>query len=588
MIEILAFIGLFCMSISDMSEINVDPVKARQDTLLEMLQYIRIPNISGSELAAQRYMTPRPWRTAFTKYMAGFLNGVNIDEASSWFMNDENLVIAEWETLMMLRAYHALKDNAHFTNSGAKERVEEYLHRCVEATRTTGHKVNWKLDGYWGSENHKIVQFSERLLLEEFTSANMDKDIRDQAAYQIIMWCREKALRGYTEYCSTHYTDRTLVPLLNIYDYTTDPTLRKWALMAIDQLMAEYAIFQINGFRGGAVRRCYQSDDTGYPNAELNDSTYDCMHPAGFVFFDNTDILPITYRASDQSIIYIFLATTSYRPTCVHSYLADSRKRGMLELRSGRRWDHEGSQPQNPDTYIYAWITEHYILSSIRIPSEMKWQGAVNGGVPYRISFNDSSAMIGTRVKTDVAVDPDPDDQRALFQHQNVLLFKGTVDTYRDISPLIPRGRGIDHEEIEGDYHFCWEAGLDGEIVYVSVLERNGAGIMEVRLASQHRSWKDFKNTLKNNATILNSESDIDYISCDGTHIQLKGEEIIVNDDRQVISGWPLYKSRLINGYWLNQSSEAGLLTIGNEESGTLILDFRDETKPVRKLIKPK
>ncbi len=583
----LACVGLLCVSIGSSSEGN--SVEDRQNVLLEMLQYIRIPHIQGSELADQGYLTPRPWRSAYTKHTASVLNGVNVAEAAAWFKDDKNLVIAEWETLMMLRAYHALKDNEHFIVSGSKEVVEEYLKRCVEATRTPGSKVNWKLDGYWGSENHKIVQFSERLLLEEFAGADMDKSIRDQAAYQIKMWCREKALRGYAEYCSTHYTERTLVPLLNIYDYTVDEELRKWVLMAIDQLMAEYALFQINGFRGGAMRRCYQSSDQGYPNAELNDGRYDCMHPAGYVFFNNTNLLPITYRASDQTIIYVFLATTKYRPTPIHRHLAHPEKRGVLELKSCRRWDHEGSQPQAPDTYIYAWITPQYVLSSIRIPPEAKWEGAVNGGIPYRLSFHDCQAMIGTRAnvgrtkRSAVAVAPDPENQRPLFQYQNVLIYSGSVDTYRHIEPVIPKGRGIDHQEDEGEYRFYREKGIGGESVYVGVLERNDLGVMEVRLANQYPSWAAFMDDFRSNEAVMNSENDVNYTTCDGIQIRINGNGVTLDGVKQQLAGWPLYDSRVIKGDWLNQSSEAGLLTIGDEHIGTLTLDFRDEDRPIRR-----
>ncbi|MFC1715503.1 hypothetical protein ACFL6S_17670 [Candidatus Poribacteria bacterium] len=589
--EMLACIGLLCASIGSAS--HGDLIEDRQNALLEMLQYVRVPQIAGSASAGQKYFTPRPWRSAYTKYTASLLNGVNVAEAAAWFKDDENLVISEWETLMLLRGYHALKGNEYFISSGAKEKVEEYLKRCVEATRTPGNKVNWKLDGYWGSENHKIVQFSERLLLEELAGEGMDESIHDQVAYQIKMWCREKALRGYTEYCSPHYTERSLVPLLNIYDYTIDEDLKKWVHMAIDQLMVECAIFQINGFRGGAIRRCYQSSDGGYPNAELNDGRYDCMHPVGYVFFDNTNLLPITYRASDQSIIYVFLATTAYRPTLIHNHLARPEKRGMLELKSGRRWDHEGSQPQAPDTYIYAWITPQYVLSSIRIPPEVKWEGAVNGGIPYRLSFHDCQAMIGTRAsvggtsRSAVAVAPDPESQRPLFQHQNVLIYRGTVDTYRHIEPVIPRGRGIDHKETEGEYRFYREKGVDGESVYSGVLERNGLGIMEVRLASQYPSWTAFMDDFRSNEAVMNSESDVNYTTCDGVQIRISGNKVTLDGVEQQLAGWPLYDSLVIKGDWLNQSNEAGLVTIGDEHIGTLTLDFRDENRPMRRLNLP-
>jgi len=572
-----------------------DPVAHRQEQLLDNLRHIQVPYLGKNRGPVQRYFTPRPWRSALAKHTACLLNKVQSPQAVAWFKDKKNLIVGEWEILMLLRSYHALKDIEYFKSSGAKDVFEEYLRHSWRQTRTEGTRVNWKLDGYWGSENHKIVQFSNRLLLEEFSAPAGDTEIRDQASRQIIMWCREKALRGYTEYASTHYTERTLVPLLNIYDYALDTKhkLRQWSRIAIDQLLAEYALLNINGFRGGAMRRCYQSDIPGYPNAELNNGAFDSMVTAGHIFFDNTDLLPITYRASDQSIIYTFAATTSYRPTPVHEALADPARRGKVCLKSARRWDHEGSQPQAPDTYWYAWITPHYILSSIRSPAGIVWEGAVNGGVPYRLSFRDPQAMIGTRVavgtssKSEVAVAPDPPNQRPLFQHRNVLLYHGTTDMYRDIAPNIPIGRGIDQVETDPPYSFFREPGTDGETVHVGVIERNGLGVMEVRLASQHASWEAFKQDVKDNVASLISPSEIEYETCDGQKIRLRNGTAYVNGVEQQLDGWPLYDCRLIQGDWLNQTRQAGLITIGDEQAGQLVLDFRDPNSPRRALKSP-
>ena len=572
-----------------------DPVAERQERLLDNLQHIQVPYLGRDLGPARSYLSPRPWRSALAKNTASLLNDAENPQAAAWFKNKKNLIVGEWEILMLLRSYHALNDVEYFQSSGAKRAVEEYLRHSWRQTRTKGARVNWKLDGYWGSENHKIVQFSNRLLLEEFAAPKEDMEIRDQASRQIIMWCREKALRGYTEYASTHYTERTLVPLLNIYDYAleTKHKLHKWSRMAIDQLLAECALLSINGFRGGAIRRCYQSDIPGYPNAELNNGVFDSMITAGYIFFDNTDLLPITYRASDQSIIYTFAATTAYRPSPIHDVLADPARRGMVCLKSARRWDHEGSQPRNPDTYWYSWITPHYVLGSIRSPAGIIWEGAVNGGVPYRLSFRDPQAMIGTRIsvgaspKDNIAVAPDPPDQRPLFQHRNVLLFHGAIDMYRDIAPKIPVGRGIDHVETDPLYSFFREPGAKGETVYVAVLEQKGLGVMEVRLASQHASWEAFKTDFMNNPVSLVSQSEIKYETCNRQKILLVNGKAYVNGVEQQLNGWPLYDCRLIRGDWLNQSRQAGFINIGDEKTGQLILDFRDPNSPRRELKLP-
>ncbi len=577
------------------SPVAENPTAQRQEQLCNTLQHVLVPYLDAEQGPAKGYLSPRPWRSALAKHTASLLSGVNTREAAAWFCDQKNLIVGEWEILMLLRSYHALKDTEYFVSSGAALAVEQYLRRCWRQTRTEGSPVNWKLDGYWGSENHKIVQFSNRLLLEEFAAPAEDRKVHELAAQQTIMWCREKALRGYTEYASTHYTERTLVPLLNIYDYSTDTEhkLHQWCGMAIDQLLAEYALLSINGFRGGAIRRCYQSDIPGYPNAELNNSAFDAMLAAGYIFFDNTDLLPLTYRASDQSIIYSFVATTTYRPTPVHAALADPARRGMLCFKSGRRWDHEGSQPQAPDTWWYAWITPHYILSSIRSPKGIVWEGAVNGGVPYRLSLRDPQAMVGTRIavgaspRAEVAVAPDPPNQRPLFQHRNVLLYEGTIDTYRDVPPRIPVGRGIDHVEIDLPYSFFREPGADDETVYVGVVEKNGLGVMEVSLAAQSLNWEAFKRDFKANPVSLVSSSDIQYQTCARDIIRLQDGKARVNGVVQELSGWPLYDSRLMRGDWLNQSADAGLITIGDEHTGQLILDFRDPSRPHRRLMEP-
>jgi hypothetical protein len=85
----------------------------------------------------------------------------------------------------------------------------------------------------------------------------------------------------------------------------------------------------------------------------------------------------------------------------------------------------------------------------------------------------------------------------------------------------------------------------------------------------------------------MNSEDDFAYTTCDGFQIRISGDVVMLDGVEQQLTGWPLYNNRVIKSDWLNQSSEAGLLTIGDENMGTLTLDFRDENRPVRRLNLP-
>jgi len=102
-----------------------DRVAQRQRQLLDNLQHILVPYLSTELGPARRYLSPRPWRSALAKHTAGMLIGTNNPQAAAWFLDEKNLIIGEWEILMLLRSYHTLKNVDYFQSSGAKQSVEE-------------------------------------------------------------------------------------------------------------------------------------------------------------------------------------------------------------------------------------------------------------------------------------------------------------------------------------------------------------------------------------------------------------------------------------------------------------------------------
>jgi hypothetical protein len=582
-------------------------VERRQREALRMLAKIAPP-------------TEKPWRSALSRHAASILLGTHVDEAIAWFSDPathEHKTDSEfeWGSLQMLRAYHALKANEHFVDTGCESRVKEFLLQSylprVRDPETWGGRY-LRPTAWAGSENHVIVQFSIRLLLEELAGDGMDREAHDTVAAQIRQWCWEKAVRGLTEFSSPHYTERSLLPLLNVCDYAADASLRECARMAVDQMMAEYAVIQINGFRGGAMRRFYQYGGE-FPCAEISDGRDDCLYPVGQILLGGlSDDDTLAYPTSGQKLGHLFYATTSYRPSPVHLAVAGAARVTPSVFRSARRWEHEYAEAEAPDTYIYAYRTPHYVLGSIRIPPEAIWgrkdadapayHGTTNRGIPFRLSFRRPRAMIGAACALggsqsaghDWALDPP--DARALFQHENVLLYKGRVDTYRSLEPAMSAEESVASEERDGDLRFFHEPGADGETVYVGVCERNGLGIMEVRLASEHPSWASFKQAFTANAPSLESETRMDHRTIDGRQIEYRGpDSVTMNAEPQQMSGLPLYRSPLISAPWFGQGDEAGRIVIGNEQTGRLVLDFsnpddprRTEQSPVRLMDNPR
>jgi len=549
--------------------------------------------------------TEKPWRSALSRHAASILLGTHVDEAIAWFSDPathEHKTDSEyeWGSLQMLRAYHALKATELFVDTGCESRVKEFLLQSylprVRDPETWGGRY-LRPTAWAGSENHVIVQFSIRLLLEELAGDDMDRDVRNAMAAQIRKWCWEKAVRGMTEFSSPHYTERSLLPILNVCDYAADASLRECARMAVDQMMAEYAVIQINGFRGGAMRRFYQYGGA-FPCAEISDGRDDCLYPVGQILLGGlSDDDTLAYPACGQKLGHLFYATTAYRPSPVHLAVAGAARTAPSVFRSARRWEHEYAQAEAPDTYIYAYSTPHYVLGSIRIPPEAIWgrkdadapayHGTTNRGLPFRLSFRRPRAMIGAACALggsqsaghDWALDPP--DACALFQHENVLLYKGRVDTYRYLEPVMSAEATLAPEERDGDLRFFREPGADGETVYVGVCERDGLGVMEVRLASEHPSWSAFKQAFAATAPSLVSETHIAHQTIDGRQIEYRGpDSVTVNGEPQQMSGLPLYQSPLISAPWFGQSDEAGTLAIGNEQTGRLVLDFRDLDHP--------
>jgi hypothetical protein len=567
-------------------------VADRQRAMLEMLS-----GISTS--------TENPWRSSLSRWTACFLLGKQTESAAAWFQDAANHrhddhAALEWCSLQMLRAYHVLYTNSDFARTGTKRRVGEfligeYLPRLLAPGLWGG---NYLGDKVWaGSENHVIVRLSIRLLAEELSGDAMDRAAWKKAARLIRKWCWEKAVRGMTEFSSPHYTERCLLPLLNVYDLSADAALREYVRLAIDHLFAEYIVTQINGFRGGAMRRFYQYGGKS-PCAELSDGRYDCLRAAGWTFFPNiTDDPAPFYPICDQKLGHMFYATTTYRPSPTHLRVAAAAAEASSVLRSGRRWEHEYAEPAAPDACLYSFKTPHYMLSSIRIPDGEIWgrkpdasryHETTNRGIPFRVSFRKPRGMVGPACRLTGSKDADhgfvldPPDARVLFQWRNIVIYQGAVDTYRMLKPPITDEDSVAGEERDGPYRFFREAGVNGETVYVGAVEENGLGGLEVKLASDFASWGTFKRIFAVRQAGFRSPEDFEYIGCAGERILGRVGRVWINGEETPLEGWPLYESEFLNAKWLNQSDEAGLIVMGNDRTGRLALDFRDLDRPVR------
>jgi len=247
-------------------------VEQRQQEMLEMLTGISTD-------------TKVPWRSAFQKYTSSLVKGVNIEEATTWFRDlldnipeaknisgdkrgdpkvlTPGATIYEWGPLILNRVYYLLKDNPEFVRGGAAESVQKYLFEIVLPRMRTNTRFYTLDEKAILNENKLITRYSDQLLLEQHAGANRDDNRYERLKYLVHHWALDKATYGYTEYFSPHYSERDVIPLLNLYDFAEDSATREWARMALDQFFAEFACVHINGFRGVAIwsRNCQWPSD---------------------------------------------------------------------------------------------------------------------------------------------------------------------------------------------------------------------------------------------------------------------------------------------------------------------------------------
>lgn len=136
-------------------------------------------------------------------------------------------------------------------------------------------------------------------------------------------FARQRASRGVMVEVASGYNGLQLNALYNIADFSPDPMTRQRTKMFLDLYLADYAIEQIDGLRGGSRHRCYP----GLPSLVGGGSGSDL---AGFFF-------GVGEPTKNLSIRNFGLMSTSYRPSpLVESLVRAGAARGTYEYVSRR------------------------------------------------------------------------------------------------------------------------------------------------------------------------------------------------------------------------------------------------------------
>jgi len=501
-----------------------------------MLNMLTSPTMLVGDVDSRHKSYRRRWQ----HYHACLAEGIRLKEANAYFAESDDMVADEWEVLLQLRTYFAFKDTV--LSRVARERLAkvmlDYKENFHRSQRIDQHSTNG---------NHSIVQFSMYLLLDqEFGNGEKHDIVRKR----FIQWVRHQGQYGRDEVNSPHYLERSLLPLLNINDFIVNRELKRWAQMAIDQILIEHAVLSLDNVRGGPWCRAHQG--LSQTMREVNDGTQDGLYPVGYLFFGNSP-LP-KYHFTDETLSYGFVATTSYRPPKVAVELANRLERGSFQYKAHCLSVDSKPSPGPIDWQMYYYITPAYSLGALqnRVLLDNYVTGQTTGDFKntqvWELTFSDPMKILGPRrelhsftgSRNANSIIEANNPNTANMQYKNVLFFKGEFLDYND---NLTEGGGESLRDKKGkrEFHF-WSIPTPDETVFVGITDypQEKGGILEVGTKNQHGEFVEFQQKITNaSSRCRDTGLHTSYVSTQGDRIEYDHGKAKVNGKPWPIDGYP-------------------------------------------------
>lgn len=552
----------------------------RREKLLDMLTDKKMLKLNPSD---KRYS----YRVRWQYYHACLAKGIHVAEANRYFAKSKEIIADEWPVLIYIRTYFRFKDT--LLSSNARQRLRKVLREYKDKF---DHPKSKSPERYGVYGNHSIVAFSAYLLLDqEFGRGPKHEIVRKK----FIDWVQYQGKHGRDEVNSPHYLDRSLLPLLNIYDFSDDERLKRWAHLAIDQMVADFAVLSVKNVRGGPWCRAHQNHVPGV--AEHNDGTQDSFYVAGYQFFGHSPTPE--YLRTHQILNYGFVTTTDYRPPKVVLEIADSDRRAPYEYKSHRRPVRSSGAGYYPRTYhewdMYYYVTPAYSLGSIQDRVELdnhvtarKTRDFVNTQI-WELTFADPHKVLGPKRNLEVSTGEvnnltEINPNTANMQYKNVLFYKGEFMDYNH-NLTADGGKYVRDKAPKKEYHF-WRVSTPIEAVFIGIIHfpLAKAGILEVARESEFDDFHAFQKAVKGaQSACKNTGKETNYTSTIGDTVIYTNTTGKTNKGKAVVNGkdWSLHAYPLYDSPYIRSEYQSGIIRICKGPR-MLVLDFRSSSNPVR------
>jgi len=221
------------------------------------------------------------------------------------------------------------------------------------------------------TENHWVMYYTGLYLAAQtwpsdggrqwFNGKSSSENFREAEEW-LRTWFTISSTIGQGEFDSPTYITTFVPPMLVLYDFAADSTMKKYAGMMLDLLLADFAFEHLKGNYGGGHSRDYPEDIInplaapstlwawlyfGEPEfAPWNETRYRPRHRGGW---DPVYGALSTYRLPE---IIVNIATDRATP-----YVHTETKRVRNVIRFGDQ--------KNPPVFKYSYVTQDYVLGSL-------------------------------------------------------------------------------------------------------------------------------------------------------------------------------------------------------------------------------
>jgi hypothetical protein len=222
------------------------------------------------------------------------------------------------------------------------------------------------------TENHWVMYYTGIYLAaqtwpheagtEWFNGKSSDENFREAEGW-LNHWITLSTTIGQGEFDSPTYMPVFLSPMLLLYDFATDPSMKSRAGMMCDLLLADFAVENLRGNYGGGHSRDYPADIINPLIAQTTRVSWLYFGEPAREIWDDPAFAP-RVRASWE---IVFGALSGYRVPEMIVRMATDRsvpyvQRERKRVRNVIRFGDE----LNPPVYKYTYMTADYVLGCLQ------------------------------------------------------------------------------------------------------------------------------------------------------------------------------------------------------------------------------